>query len=74
MRFIEENLETGQQAVSPPFNRDRLQELEGFVSDLAKLYQELGLKPHSAWRSALADFAGDFPGEVAVLHRVSIEA
>ena len=72
MRFIEENL--GTNAADTPINRKRLQELQELVARLAELYQDLGLRPHLAWRSALADFAGDFPGEVAVLHKVRSEA
>lgn len=72
MRFIEENL--GAEAAQPPYNRNRLDELQELVVRLSELYQELGLRPQPAWRSALADFAGDYPGEVAALYRVRSEA
>lgn len=72
MRFIEENL--GAEAVQLPYNRNRLDELQELVVRLSELYQELGLRPQPAWRSALADFAGDYPGEVAALYRVRSEA
>jgi len=71
MRFIEENLGNGPK--EPSFNRRKLLKLQEWVADLAGLYQDLGLQPHQAWRSALADFAGDFPGEVAMLHQVRSE-
>lgn len=74
MRFIEENLGPDAKPVRLPENRNRLEEIQELVARLAELYQELGLRPQPAWRSALADFAGDFPGEVAALYRVRGEA
>lgn len=48
-------------------SRNRGNELLALVGRLEKVYIELGLAPAQAYRSALADFAPDYPEEVSRL-------